>query len=153
MGEYLGGGGGIGGGLEDDAVACGDGPQHRGQRQHKGVVPGGHHQHHPIGLGVAAALGGEQGHGSVDCPGLGPAAQVGAEIGQLFQHLADLTEVALVGVLAQIRLEGCLNVRLHGQNVAAQTVQSVQTGDYGQGGARAEVGVLVGNQGGNIHGG
>ena len=76
-------GGGVGRGLQNAAVARGNGPDEGLQGEENGVVPGGHDEGHPVGPGQGEALARKEGHGGENPFGFGPAAEVLFHIGQL----------------------------------------------------------------------
>ena len=122
------GGGGIGRGLDDAAVARRDGPDHRLHAEHEGIVPGGHHQNNAVRLKDRPGAGGEVGQIAHPAAGPGPAAQVTDLVAQLRQGHAGLAHIAFGGGFAQVFFEGGVDFLLVGQNGLPQAAQPLQTG-------------------------
>ena len=113
-------GGGVSGGLHHGAVAGGDGPNQGLHGEQEGVVPGGHDEHHPVGLPDGEAPGGELGQGGeVGLVGH-PAGQPLFHKGQLGQGHPHLAHVALGRGLVQVGPEGGADVRLPGLDGRSQ---------------------------------
>ena len=110
------GSGGIGAGLDDGGVACGNGIRQRLQGQKQRIVPGADDQGVSIGHGLPAAPGRKLGQGSAHSFGLGKGAEVAHQIADLRQQQPYLAHIALVAALAQIRfqrLQQCGLIFLH----------------------------------------
>ena len=105
---------GVGAGLDDGGVACGDGVHQRVHGEEEGIVPGAHDEDVPVGGGLFIAFGGELGQGRMDGAAGRKAPGVGDHIGELAQDQARLAHIAFKSGLPQVCLQGAGNVRLVG---------------------------------------
>ena len=150
--------GGVGAGLENHAVARGHRAEEGVQAQQIGIVPGGHHQHHPIGLGQLIAFGFELGQGGGTPAGAGPLGHMPGQVAQLVQIQSQLTHIPLKVGLVQVGLEGVQQNLLPGLNLFFQPLQGGYPDRHRTGGAGLEEGPLpghgflnLGNVGGVTH--
>ena len=142
---------GVGGGLYHGAVPRGDRPDEGPHGEEEGVVPGGHHQDHPVGLLDDGAPGGELGQGGAAAPVPHPAGQVLLRIAQLGQDHPHLAQIALGGGLVQVGLEGGADVPLPGRDSLSQPLQGRPAGGQREGGPGIEIGPLGRHKGLDVH--
>ena len=146
-GQHSGGMGGVGGGFYHRAVPRRQGPDEGLQGEEDRVVPGGEDEYHPVGLRQNGAPAGELGQGGENRPPAAPALHMPAHIAQLGQGEADLAQKRLHPGLAQVSLEGLVQVLLVVQNGLFQPVQGLDAGLDREGPAGEKVGSLLFQQG------
>ena len=141
--QFSGGGGRVGGGLDDDGVARREGAGEGLQGQEEGVVPRCHDERDAIGHALDVRRG--DGVGEVDGAQVaaGPAAHVRDLVADLGERKAGLAHVALVRGLAEV---GCERVGdgalVRGDDVVEAAQRRLARGDR-QRGVRAEVRALA----------
>ena len=145
------GGRGVGRGLHHAAVAGGNGPDQGLDGEQKGVIPGRHNEHHPVGCRNGEAPGGELGQGGEVGPVGHPAPQPLLHKRQLRQGEAHLAHVALGGGLVQVGAQGGGNVPLVGRDGLPQALEGCPAGGQGEGGSSIEIGPLGRHKGLNVH--
>ena len=143
FGNDLPGGRGIGTGLEDHGVSCGDGICQRIESQQKGVVPGGEDEHIAIGRGLHIAVGGKLGQRRPNGLSAGKAVHVFEHIADLGAHQTYFAHIALKGTFAQVSLQrpvDALLVSLHG---GVQLAEHFLAETDRQGGTGVKIGSLA----------
>ena len=112
--------------FKGDAVAGGDGADHRRYRQQEGIVPRGDHQADPKGFPQDPAFPGKGGKRRRD-PGVGgPAGQLAHSLPQLRQALAGLGHIALRLALPEVGTQGSGDLLLPGADLLPEGLQPSQ---------------------------
>ncbi len=144
-------GGGVGGWLDHAAVARRDRPDQRAEGEQKRVVPGGHDQHHPVGVGRGKAAGVELGQrgGHPHIPH--PAGQMLLGKGELGEGQPHLAEKALGAGLAKVGREGRADLLLPGLDGRLQPGKRRLAGLTRQGGPGGKKGPLAADKGFDLH--